>query len=96
MPDDHDITIDANGNPCKEPLECKPGDTITWTNKYSKPITEFKLPPCVCPKKSPAPIAVGTSTLRFLVKHDQHGKFKYKYRWDHRSPRFGTIDVGAR
>lgn len=97
MPQNWTISITASGDPSPNPLNCQPGDQISWTNNYSKAITGFSLPTVVSPPTSPAPIAVGATTRSYTVNSGANGSFSYEYSWPDvkKGTRGGTIDVGS-
>ena len=92
---DYLITIGSDGNPSPNPLSCGKNDKLYWKNDYTASITTFTLPTCVSPQTSPAPIAVGGTTIKFQINSGK-GSFDYSYGWPSttRGTRTGTIDVG--
>lgn len=97
MPQNWTISITASGDPSPNPLTCSRGDQITWTNNYSKAITEFTLPTIVSPQTNPAPIAPGATTRSYTVNANASGSSSYGYSWPDvkKGTRGGTIDVGS-
>jgi len=92
----YNISITNSGDPYPSPLDCNPGDKITWTNNYSKSVTGFTLPTCVSPQTNPAPIAVGATTREYTVNNGANGTFNYSYTLADQiegETRNGTIDV---
>ncbi len=98
QPQTYAISITETGGLDTDPLNCSPGDKITWTNDYTEAITIFTLPTCVAPQTDPAPIAVGGTTIPYTVNNSANGNYEYSYGWPDpkRATRSGTIDVGSR
>jgi len=93
MPNTYNISITSTG-PSPNPLDCKAGDKLTWTNNLTSSITAFSLPSCVSPQTDPAPIAANGVTQQYTV-NSGNGTFDYGYTSAGITggTRSGTIDV---
>ena len=90
------ISLDPTGpDPKLQP--CARGDEIVWTNNTGKTVTGLTLPTCVSPQTSPAPIASGRVTRKYIINNDAKGEYSYSYVDPDTSQgtKNGTIDVGS-
>jgi hypothetical protein len=95
MPSTYSISITTGGDPDPDPLECAPGDKISWTNNNAEAVDSFTLPSAVSPQTDPAPIASGATTREYTVNSGTNGTYDYGYSLENPGgdTRGGTIDV---
>ncbi len=95
MPNTYSISITSGGNPSPDPLDCSPGDKISWTNNNANTIDAFTLPTAVSPQTDPAPIASGATTREYTINSGANGSYTYGYdiASTNADTRSGTIDV---